>query len=155
MALRQPVAVSFCAYRADTPAELRMSDAICTGPVDELPGILRRLAAWSCLSSPRTSTVQRDHRPDRRRRQRPLAALSHSKWRALLQSGRPLVRALPWRLGLELSAVIAGGTRILDRIAAVGGDVFAHRPVLRTWDWCTVAYHALVPTRASAGNVVQ
>ena len=43
-------------------------------------------------------------------------------------SGRPLVRALPWRLGLELSAVIAGGTRILDRIAAVGGDVFAHRP---------------------------
>ena len=39
---------------------------------------------------------------------------------------------LPWRLGLELSAVIAGGTRILDRIDAVGGDVFRRRPVLRS-----------------------
>jgi phytoene/squalene synthetase len=84
-----------------------------------------------------------------------LLAFEVARTRALLQSGRPLVRALPWRLGLELSAVIAGGTRILDRIAAVGGDVFAHRPVLRTWDWCAVAYHALVPTGPSAGKAIQ
>ncbi|MEO8754383.1 MAG: squalene/phytoene synthase family protein, partial [Casimicrobiaceae bacterium] len=80
-------------------------------------------------------------------RWRALMAFEVARTRALLHSGRPLVRALPWRLGLELSAVIAGGIRILDRIAAVDGDVFTQRPVLRTWDWCTVAYHALVPAR--------
>ena len=58
--------------------------------------------------------------------------------------------SLPWRLGLELSAVIEGGLRILARIDAVGGDVFTRRPELRTRDWCAVAYHALVPSRSAA-----
>jgi phytoene synthase len=60
-----------------------------------------------------------------------------------------LTRALPWRLGLELSAIISGGLRILDRIDAVGGDVFAHRPVLATADWFAVAWRALVPAPRS------
>ena len=41
----------------------------------------------------------------------------------MLESGRPLTRALPWRLGLELSGVMAGGHRILDGIDATGGDI--------------------------------
>jgi squalene synthase HpnC len=148
-------------YGADTPANLRASDAICTG--------LQLTNFWQDIASdwkrgrvylPRedldrfgvTTAQIAEHRVDDR--WRALIAFEVSRTRALLQSGRPLVRALPWRLGLELSAVIAGGTRILDRIAAVDGDVFAHRPVLRTWDWCTVAYRALVPIRSSAGNVV-
>jgi phytoene/squalene synthetase len=67
----------------------------------------------------------------------------------MLEAGRPLTRALPWRLGLELSAIISGGLRILDRIDRVGGDVFARRPVLATGDWIVVAWRALVPARVS------
>jgi hypothetical protein len=57
---------------------------------------------------------------------------------------------LPLRLGLELSAIISGGLRILDRIDSVEGDVFAHRPVLETSDWFAVAWRALFPARRSA-----
>jgi squalene synthase HpnC len=149
-------------YGADTLANLRASDAICTGL--QLTNFWQDIALdWrrGRVYLPRedldrfgvaTGQIAEERADDR---WRALIAFEVARTRALLQSGRPLVRALPWRLGLELSAVIAGGTRILDRIAAVDGDVFAHRPVLRTWDWCTVAYHALVPTRASVGNVVQ
>jgi squalene synthase HpnC len=149
-------------YHADTPANLGASDAICTGlqltnfwqdialdwkkgrvylPLEDLD---RFGVTMAQIAEQRTDD-----------RWRALIAFEVARTRALLQSGRPLARALPWRLGLELSAVIAGGTRILDRIAAVGGDVFAHRPVLRTWDWCTVAYHALVPTRVAVGKLSQ
>jgi squalene synthase HpnC len=68
-------------------------------------------------------------------------------------AGRPLLEALPWRLRLEIGAVIAGGSRILDRIDAVGGDVFARRPTLRGLDWAAVALRALVPARPLPGSV--
>ncbi|MCC6196255.1 MAG: squalene synthase HpnC [Burkholderiales bacterium] len=83
-----------------------------------------------------------DSRADER--WRALMAFETARARALLHSGRPLARRLPWRLGLELSAVIEGGLRILARIDAAGGDVFAKRPVLRKRDWCAVAYRAVV-----------
>lgn len=63
--------------------------------------------------------------------------------RALLDSGRPLTRALGGRMGLELRFVIAGGAKILDKIDAAKGDVFRHRPVLTKWDWLTLAPGAL------------
>jgi squalene synthase HpnC len=149
-------------YGADTPANLRASDAVCTGL--QLTNFWQDIALdWrkGRVYLPRedldrfgvTAAQIAEQRADDR--WRALIAFEVARTRALLQSGRPLVRALPWRLGLELSAVIAGGTRILDRIAAVDGDVFAHRPVLRTWDWCAVAYRALVPARIAAGNVIQ
>jgi squalene synthase HpnC len=78
---------------------------------------------------------------------RALMAFETARTRALLESGRPLARALPWRAGLELSGVLAGGHRILDRIDAAGGDVFRHRPRLARRDWAVVACHALVPPR--------
>jgi squalene synthase HpnC len=77
-------------------------------------------------------------------RWRALLAFETARTRKLLRSGRPLARRLPWRLGLEVSAIIAGGLRILDRIDAVGGDVFLQRPVLRKRDWWLVAYQAVV-----------
>ena len=55
--------------------------------------------------------------------------------RDLLYSGKPLGRVLRGRIGLEMRMIIAGGERILDRIAAVDGDVFRRRPVLKRADW--------------------
>jgi squalene synthase HpnC len=63
--------------------------------------------------------------------------------RALLASGAPLGRALKGRLGLEMRMILAGGTRILDKIDARGGDVFRQRPVLRTYDWPLMLLRAL------------
>ena len=81
-------------------------------------------------------------------RWRALLAFETARARALLVAGRPLVRALPLRLGLELSAVIAGGRRILERIDDVGGDVFRQRPTLGALDWARVGFRALVPRSA-------
>ena len=78
---------------------------------------------------------------------RALIAFETARTRALLESGRPLVRSLPWRFGLEISGVLAGGHRILDRIDAVDGDVFRQRPRLGRIDWAIVAWHAIVPPR--------
>jgi squalene synthase HpnC len=72
-----------------------------------------------------------------------------ARTRALFGEGRPLTRRMPWRAGLELRAVIAGGLRILERIDAVGGDVFAHRPQLGTRDWLLLAWRVLAPRRAA------
>ncbi|HWA36418.1 MAG TPA: squalene synthase HpnC [Burkholderiales bacterium] len=55
--------------------------------------------------------------------------------RALMQSGAPLGRALPGRIGLEIRATVAGGLRILEKIEKAGYDVFRRRPVLRALDW--------------------
>jgi squalene synthase HpnC len=141
-------------YRAETSANLAASDAICTAlqlinfwqdvaadwrrgrvylPVDDLVrfGVtaahfaeMRCDDAWSALM-----------------------AFESVRTRALLESGRPLTRALPMRLGLELAGVLAGGHRILDGIDAAGGDVFRRRPQLSRADWVGVACDALFPPR--------
>jgi len=80
---------------------------------------------------------------------RALIAFETARTRALLESGRPLVRSLPWRFGLEISGVVAGGHRILDRIDAVEGDVFRRRPRLGRGDWPLVAWRAMMPPRTS------
>ena len=77
-----------------------------------------------------------------------LMAFETARTRALFVSGRPLVRRLPWRLGLELRAVIAGGMRVLERIDAVRGDVFAQRPVLGKRDWALLALRMLASSAA-------
>ena len=71
----------------------------------------------------------------------------NARARALLESGRPLTRVLPWRPGLELRGVLAGGHRILDAIDAAHGDVFRHRPQLVRADWAIIASHAVFPPR--------
>jgi squalene synthase HpnC len=53
----------------------------------------------------------------------------------MLWEGAPLGRVLKGRIGLEMRLVIAGGDRILTKIMAARGDVFHHRPVLRSFDW--------------------
>lgn len=63
--------------------------------------------------------------------------------RAMLQSGAPLARRLPGRIGLELRMIVQGGLRILEKLDAVRGDVYRHRPVLRTLDWPLMMFRAL------------
>ena len=66
-----------------------------------------------------------------------------ARTRALLEAGRPLTRALPLRLALELKFILAGGLRILSAIDAAGGDVFRRRPQLRGRDWVVMSAAAL------------
>ena len=63
--------------------------------------------------------------------------------RVLLDSGRPLGRVLEGRVGLEMRMIIAGGARVLEKIEAVGGDVFQRRPVLQRLDWPLMLWRAL------------
>jgi len=71
-------------------------------------------------------------------------AFQVARTRAMLQSGAPLARALPGRIGWELRLVVQGGLRILERIDRAGGDVFRHRPVLRAPDWSLMFWRAAV-----------
>ena len=63
--------------------------------------------------------------------------------RALMLEGAPLVHELPGRMGWEIRLTVQGGLRILERIHAVRGDVFQHRPQLGTADWLRMAARAL------------
>ena len=66
---------------------------------------------------------------------RALMEFEVTRARRLLESGRPLTRALGWRQGLELAGVLAGGHRILDGIAATGGAAFRRRPQIGAFAW--------------------
>jgi squalene synthase HpnC len=61
---------------------------------------------------------------------------------AMLHAGAPLGRALPGRVGLEVRTIVCGGSRILEKLRAIRGDVFRHRPVLRPLDWVKMIYRA-------------
>jgi len=63
--------------------------------------------------------------------------------RALINSGAPLGRALPGRIGLEIRTIVQGGLRILEKIDKSEGDVYHHRPVLQAWDWPVIFARAL------------
>lgn len=69
-----------------------------------------------------------------------------NRTRSLLHSGKPLGRILNGRIGLEMRMIIAGGDRILTKIAAVNGDVFRKRPVLKKHDWLLMFAQSLVRT---------
>jgi squalene synthase HpnC len=64
--------------------------------------------------------------------------------RALMLSGAPLSLRLPGRIGLEIRTVIQGGLRILEKLERARGDVFRHRPALKTLDWPLLLYRALL-----------
>ncbi len=63
--------------------------------------------------------------------------------RAMLQFGAPLAKRLPRRMGLELRMIVQGGLRILEKIDRARGDVFLHRPMLKSFDWPLMALRAL------------
>lgn len=65
-----------------------------------------------------------------------------ARTRALLNSGAPLARRLPGRIGLELRLVVQGGLRILERIERARYDVFMNRPQLGARDWGVMMWRA-------------
>ena len=73
-----------------------------------------------------------------------LMAFQTTRARDMMLSGAPLCRVLPGRIGIELKCIVAGGLAILDKIDAVNGDVFRHRPALSKWDWIRIAPGALI-----------
>jgi squalene synthase HpnC len=74
---------------------------------------------------------------------RALLASESARARALLVSGAPLGRRLPGRMGLEIRTTVQGGLRVLDKLRAVGYDMFRHRPVLRGLDWPLLLWRAI------------
>ena len=144
-------------YRVDDPRGAAESDAICTAlqlanfwqdvAIDWRKGRLYvPLEDLERFEVP-LSHVAEGLGDDRWSR---LMAFETGRTRSLFRAGRLLPGRLPWHAGLELRAVIAGGTRILERIDAVRGDVFHCRPVLRKRDWALLACRMLAPTTASA-----
>ena len=73
-----------------------------------------------------------------------MMAFQCDRARAMMHAGRPLGGTLPGRMGAELRLMMAGGVAILDKIDAVQGDVFRHRPQLTKWDWLFIAPRALI-----------
>jgi squalene synthase HpnC len=63
--------------------------------------------------------------------------------RALMLQGAPLALALPGRIGWELRAVVQGGLRILDRIAALDHATLSRRPTLGAADLPLLAWRVL------------
>ena len=73
-----------------------------------------------------------------------MIAFEVKRTREMINSGAPLALRLPGRIGLELRLVVQGGLRILEKIDAVQGDIFRHRPVLGTLDWPLLCCRALL-----------
>jgi squalene synthase HpnC len=70
-------------------------------------------------------------------------AFQIARARNRLYAGLPLGRVLSGRIGLEMRMIIAGGDRILTRIARARGDVYRRRPMLRRRDWILMTARAL------------
>lgn len=82
----------------------------------------------------------------------PLAALLASQTDAaiaLLRVGAALVRHVPWRLALELRAIVAGGLRIAERLRSGGHDPVAERPTLGWRDAPALVRLALAASRSA------
>jgi phytoene synthase len=76
---------------------------------------------------------------------RALMAFQYRRSRDLMLTGAPLARRLRGRLGWELRFIVAGGLRVLDRLAEQR-DPFA-RPRLRTRDLWPMTWQALTIPR--------
>lgn len=136
-------------YKAATPDNLRDSDAICSAlqlinfwqdvaidwqkqriymPQDDLASFN---FAENDLSLNRVTGEFRD-----------LLRFEVARARQIIESGAPLAKRLPGRVGWELRLVVQGGLRILERIEAVEFDVFQRRPKLGFGDWLVMLWRA-------------
>ncbi|MBM3409603.1 MAG: squalene synthase HpnC [Betaproteobacteria bacterium] len=145
-------------FGADSDSNMRLSDHICSAlqlinflqdvRVDWQKGrvYLPQDTLGECESSDRDIQRAAEGQP----LSQPLArALAHELTfaRQMLIAGAPLVRSVPWRLSLELRAIIAGGQRVLNRIADADYDVFRKRPTLGWFDAPALLALAIVQPR--------
>jgi squalene synthase HpnC len=124
-------------YHADSPRNVGYSDAICSSL--QLINFLQDIAIdWQ---KNRIYLPQDELQAARITEACIAAGTVDATWIAFMQeqvararqmmlSGAPLGAILPGRIGLEMRMIIHGGLRILDKIEAVGYDVFHRRPVL-------------------------
>lgn len=71
-----------------------------------------------------------------------LMAFQRARTRELMLAGTALPRRLHGRMALEISLVVQGGLRILDKLDAAGDRPFA-RPRLDARDWAALAWRTL------------
>lgn len=137
-------------YKAESPLQLEQSDAICSS--------LQLINHWQDVAidwyKPRVYLPQEDldrfnisdaHIAEGRVDAAWMALMRFQVERArlLMLSGAPLARSLPGRMGFELRLMVCGGLRILEKIEAVGYDVFRRRPQLTAADWPLLCWRAL------------
>jgi len=137
-------------YRAESPLQLEQSDAICTS--------LQLINHWQDVAidwyKPRVYLPQEDldrfnvsdaHIAEGRVDVNWIALMRFEVERArqMMLHGAPLARSLPGRIGFELRLMVCGGLRILEKMEAVGYDVFRRRPQLSAADWPLLCARAL------------
>lgn len=139
-------------FDAATPDNLQRSDAICSAlqlinhwqdvGIDIGKGLRGRIYLpqedLRRFTVTERNLMRRHATADFRR----LMAFEVERARELMLSGASLGSDLPGRIGVEIRAIVAGGLRILDKIEAVGYDVFHRRPVLGTFDWPRILLRA-------------
>jgi squalene synthase HpnC len=81
-----------------------------------------------------------------------LMAFEVERARALMLEGAPLALQVNGRLGWELRLIVQGGLRILEKIEAVGYDVFRFRPTLGRRDWLLMLWRALKTNNMTKSN---
>ena len=144
-------------FKADTPEHIAMSDAICTAlqltnhwqdiAVDAGKGTYGRiylpldeLALWGYNDADIISGEGMRRDP---LRWAEFMRYQTQRVQALFDDGASLSGLLgqqSWRIGQELRLTVAGGRRILDKIDAVGGDVYTRRPRLNWRDWLSMVF---------------
>jgi len=144
-------------YHADSLENFPLSDCICTG--------LQLVNFWQDVANDwkkgRIYLPLQDLANFKVTEEDIAAARCDERWQALLafevararnilNTGAPLARRLPGRIGWELRLIVAGGLHILDRIEAVGYDVFARRPTIGPAGKLAVVWRALNYPRQSA-----
>lgn len=137
-----------------TPANLAMSDDICSA--------LQLINHWQDVGIDwQKNAIGRVYLPQDELRRFGLsnndiaAGITSAAWqkmmafqtdraRTMMRRGAPLSHKMTGRFGAELRLIVAGGLAVLDKIDAVNGDVFRHRPTLSKWDWLRIAPPAIM-----------
>jgi len=137
-------------YGAATPQNLGYSDAVCSSLqvinfLQDIAVDYRKGRIYLPLDEMAGFGVSEEQiaRGDTGGNWRAFMAFQIDRAREMLTSGAPLGRMLKGRIGLEMRMIVEGGDRILSKIAAAGGDVFRHRPVLKWLDWPPMLLRAL------------
>lgn len=145
-------------FGADSDSNVRLSDHICSAlqlinflqdvSVDWQKGrvYLPQDRLKACGSSDRDIQQAAEGQPLSRALTHALAQ-EHEFAQQMLITGAPLIRGVPWRLSLELRAIIAGGQRVLNRIADADYDVFKKRPALGWFDAPALLALAIIQPR--------
>lgn len=137
-------------YNELSESSLQMSDAICTGL--QLTNFWQDVAidwkkdrVYITTESLQKYQLNEDYIASRCAHQ-PTNSAQDVQWQRLmqehvryarqqLQSGMPLAKRLPGRIGLELRLIVLGGLRILERLDQVQYNIFSARPTLGKADW--------------------